>query len=955
MFSGWCFTSNNAWHKGGRITVSWNPNSFDVNIIKCTSQLIHLFVETIDKKIFLTFVYGFNDEIGRRKLWADLREIASTEAWVVLGDFNDILNKEERIGTKVKYKNSSEFRDCVDDCHLEDVKFVGSFFTWCNKQLGDERIYSKIDRVLANPIWLDEHPNAEVVFQNEGLLDHSPAVLAVSASLIGGKKSFKNFRIWSSHPEYNKLIRDRWMEKDCGTKMFQIVTKLKGLKPKLKQLNHQYFADILAAHAKAKMEIDDCQKELHKCPLNVELQVREAAARTEFATIQAAYLSFLQQKAKILWLKDGTPIQPFTTIELVGEDVFEAITSFLHSGKLLREVKNTVLTLVPKSKCPNTVGDYRPIACCNVLYKAATKLICSRLKLVLPDLISRNQSGFVQGRFIGHNIMVCQDLIRHYGRNTSKANCMIKLDLQKAYDTVEWDFIEEMLVAFKFSASFVELIMVCVRTPKFSLMFNGSLHGYFESKRGLRQGDPMSPLLFVLGMEYLSRIMRKVGLKQDFKFHERCGELKLNHLSFADDVLLFCNGDYKSIYLMLQGLELFSQTSGLKPNPSKTAVYCNNMCDVDVQRILDASGFSKQEVPFKYLGVPICPKKLSAKQCDLLVEKMVGRIRTWSSRNLSFAGRTVLINSVLMAIHSYWSQIMVLPKIIIKDIEAICRGFLWSGTHQLKGVAAVAWSKVCHSKSVGGLGLKSVGDWNIAAMFKYVWAVAKKEDNLWVKWVHCVYIKEADWWQYNASANDSEKKHWSSVVWSRLNCPKHSFIFWLTILQRLKTKDRVKSYNPHIDPGCVLCNNSAEESVEHLFFACSFTRECFELVKQWLGWRTSAKTVDRIVIWLGKTKGSKFKRAVFAAAFAALIYQVWCCRNGKLWEGKEGTCYVIFQQVQSVTKSRISCIWPKKVSNSDKTWCHLARAGSLWGWQAGDMAHAGRLGADGSGRVAGAD
>lgn len=123
---------------------------------------------------------------------------------------------------------------------------------------------------------------------------------------------------------------------------------------------------------------------------------------------------------------------------------------------------------------------------------------------------------------------------------------------------MEWSFIHDLLEALQFPSHFVKCIMECITTPKFTLLIDGSTEGFFDPKRGLRQGDPMSPLLFVLCMDYLTRILSYIGELDEFKYFTGCRSLKLNHLSFVDDLLLFCKGEARSAYLLLQGLKLFS-------------------------------------------------------------------------------------------------------------------------------------------------------------------------------------------------------------------------------------------------------------------------------------------------------------------------------------------------------------------------------------------------------------
>ncbi|XP_060965582.1 uncharacterized protein LOC133034505 [Cannabis sativa] len=246
IFDGWCFSSNIAWHKGGKIVIAWNPSRFIVDIIRCTSQFMHLKISTVDGMFdsFVTVVYASNSRMERKKLWEDICGLNTCEKWCLMGDFNEILAKEERVGLRVSSWPDGDFLQCVACCNLEDIKSSGNFFTWTNKQHGGDRIFSKIDRVLANQEWLNKYETAEVVFLNEGLFDHCPAIISLYPVVASGLKPFKYFRMWKAHSKFESCLVDIWSKQLSGSKMFQVVTKLRSLKVALKDINREGFSNL---------------------------------------------------------------------------------------------------------------------------------------------------------------------------------------------------------------------------------------------------------------------------------------------------------------------------------------------------------------------------------------------------------------------------------------------------------------------------------------------------------------------------------------------------------------------------------------------------------------------------------------------------------------------------------------------------------------------------------------
>uniref|UniRef100_A0A803PM53 Reverse transcriptase domain-containing protein n=1 Tax=Cannabis sativa TaxID=3483 RepID=A0A803PM53_CANSA len=929
-------------------------------------------------------LYGPPHCVDKEQFWVHVGDcvLKAQSPILLLGDMNGTLSDSECFnyrGNTSRY--AFDFRRMVHRVGLIDLGFQGPRFTWAkggsnsNGNGGMKR--ARLDRGLASPDWRILFPNAIINHLAATESDHRPLLMDTMGGLRDAeRKNPDNFEeidkaknhlseaLLREEIHWKQKSRVQWLQEgDRCSKFFMASTIIRRRRNYIQcikdsadgdwlrdqdQIAHCFltkFKDIFSKSSSGTTPL--VEGLFDKMILDHDNDLLNAIPKGE--EVMAAINDMGKDKAPG---PDGLPpsfyIHHWDTVK---DDLIEMVIHFFTHLDLPSFINDTSLVLVPKKDSPTTVNDYRPIALCNVAYKIISKILASRMQYLLPRIVSPNQAAFVKGRHIAENTMIAREIFHSMGKRRGKRGFMlIKLDLEKAYDKLDWNFVTSVLLQLGFSNIFTNWVKACISVAEIKLLLNGTTVGKFHPERGLRQGDPLSPSLYIVAAEALSRLLlskENHGLLKGFKL-ARNGT-PVTHLMFADDIILFGEASVREARTLLECLNSYCQCSCLSTLGNQLATQspqCSSQGEFQVEK----------------------PKSVKrSEDTQHLVDRVLKRIQGWKVKLLSSAGKTCLIKSVGSSLSNYVASSDVIPVSTATKIDKLLRDFWWGDTEEKRKFHTLAWERLCKPKTAGG----KIGNGNSTSIWFDPWVPGETRqpsprvestggvslvsnfisDGQWKEDMVRQWFREEDarrilnislprvltndsWlWLPEPSGNfsvssaykllknigsgvEGDKKWrllWGSKIHNRLK------MLWCRILSNcLPTRERLGMSIPLPDLRCPICSSSTESSL-HLFWECNFAKAV------WFGclWslRTTSTSASSWEEWLDWFQQSDNRPAnldlnQFLGGVAIIFDSIWKERNSIIHEGRSSPIEVIIKLINLRLHELVPSCTPRAVEQT---------------------------------------
>ncbi|KAA3482263.1 reverse transcriptase [Gossypium australe] len=511
------------------------------------------------------------------------------------------------------------FKETLEDCQLENRGHSGVWFTWERGNFAENNVKERLDRGVANEKWKCLFPTGIIMEKLEKLKKHLKTwARSVKSKRKGLKRKLtKELEILAVKERDDdtiaKIIETRInlnMEIDKDEIYWEQQARANWLKvgDKNSSFFHKFATSRRKRNTISRLQLDDGGETTE---VNKMSEVATLYFQRLFKSNGIGDLSHLLQDIEASVSKDmnAALLSDYTKKNyLPRTEVIKFCRGILNNDQSLGQLNSTDIILIPKTQNPTNLVNFRPISLCTVLYKIVAKTIANRFQSVIGGCIDAVQSAFVLGKLITDNVILAYEILHTFRqkRTGKKGYMAVQLDMSKAYDRVEWSFVKEVMTRMGFAEKWIELILKYITTATFAININGERRRGFQATRGLQQGDPLSPFLFLICSEGLSALMRlamKEGLIKEVKASRRGPAI--SHLLFADDCILFGEASNNGAQLLKGILTKYEKCSGQCVNFNKSTIfYSSNTSEESKRQILAILGVRSSTDMEKYLGLP---------------------------------------------------------------------------------------------------------------------------------------------------------------------------------------------------------------------------------------------------------------------------------------------------------------------------------------------------------------